>query len=199
MTVDSAAAAPETTPATEDTSSSSERPARPAHMTADGLEALMHELRPDLYRYALWVTRNAHFAEDAVQEALIRAWRARNALKDAQALKPWLLTIVRRECARFYSRKQLDTRDVDALNDAEQALIATSDDAELAELRAAMFRLERAYREPLVLQVLLGFSADEIAATLGIRRGAVLTRLFRARKKLGEILNVDELEAAGRE
>lgn len=194
MSVESVAAAPEATPAGDTEISSERTTAGESRMTGEGLEALMHDLRPDLYRYALWVTRNAHFAEDAVQEALIRAWRARDALKDAQALKPWLLTIVRRECARFYSRKQLDTRDVDALNDAEQALIATTDDAELAELRAAMFRLERAYREPLVLQVLLGFSADEIASTMDISRGAVLTRLFRARRKLGEILNVDELE-----
>jgi RNA polymerase sigma-70 factor (ECF subfamily) len=47
-----------------------------------------------------------------------------------------------------------------------------------------MWELEPDYREPLVLQVLMGFTTEEIATELGLTSGAVLTRLFRARQKL---------------
>lgn len=158
-------------------------------------EAILTELRPDLFRYAFWLTHDPTVAEDAVQEALLRGWRSWHKLRDGQALKPWFLTIVRRECARIYARKRIETRDLDALSSAEQALIATSpDDAQLAELRSAMLALHPAYREPLVLQVIMGFSADEIADVMGIKRGAVLTRLCRARKTLAERLNGESLE-----
>lgn len=84
---------------------------------------------------------------------------------------------------------------LDALSSAEQALIATSpEDAEVAELRSAMLALHPAYREPLVLQVIMGFSADEIAGVMGLKRGAVLTRLCRARKTLAERLNGKALD-----
>jgi RNA polymerase sigma-70 factor (ECF subfamily) len=51
-------------------------------------------------------------------------------------------------------------------------------------MRQAIFGLEPAYREPLVLQVLMGYSVAEVAKLMDITTGAVLIRLFRARKKL---------------
>jgi RNA polymerase sigma-70 factor (ECF subfamily) len=51
-------------------------------------------------------------------------------------------------------------------------------------MRAAIFRLHDDYREPLVLQVLMGYSTNEIAEMMGLKQGAVLTRLHRARHKL---------------
>ena len=59
-----------------------------------------------------------------------------------------------------------------------------------SEVRAAILALEPDYREPLVLQVLMGYSTEEIATHLGINPGAVLTRLFRARQKLKAALGV---------
>jgi DNA-directed RNA polymerase specialized sigma24 family protein len=58
---------------------------------------LCDELRPDLFRFAFWLARDREVAEDVVQEALLRAWRSREALAEGAAAKPWLLTIVRRE------------------------------------------------------------------------------------------------------
>ena len=51
-------------------------------------------------------------------------------------------------------------------------------------MREALFRLEDEYREPLVLQVLMGYTTQEIADAMGMQQGAVLTRLFRARARL---------------
>jgi RNA polymerase sigma-70 factor (ECF subfamily) len=155
---------------------------RPA-AEAEQFETLVGELRPDLYRYALWLSRDPTLAEDVVQEALIRAWRSLRNLRDLGAVKQWLLTIVRRECARHYERKRLDIVDIDDLCAAE-APLATAEDPDLAAMRQAIFGLEPAYREPLVLQVLMGYSVAEVAKLMDITTGAVLIRLFRARKKL---------------
>ena len=77
-------------------------------------------------------------------------------------------------------------------------MLAAADDQELMELRAAIFKLPDDYREPLVMQVLMGYSTAEIAAELGLSNAAVLTRLFRARKQLrvmcGEDTSLDPEE-----
>ncbi len=154
----------------------------------DKLVAVFHQ---DMYRYAAWLSRDRQVAEDVVQEALLRAWKSLDALRDDDAAKHWLLTIVRRENARFFERKRLETVDVDDLSPAQEALIAESEDENLNTVREAIFQLEDDYREPLVLQVLMGHSTTEIAELMGLKQGAVLTRLHRARHKLKEVVEED--------
>jgi RNA polymerase sigma-70 factor (ECF subfamily) len=159
--------------------------------TEEQLARVLESLRPDLMRFAFWLARDRTVAEDVVQETMLRAWRARTELRNASAARPWLLTIVRREYARLYERKQLPTIDVDeciARQDIELALNDT--DPEIADLRRAIFALPDEYREPLVLQVLGGFSTAEIADELELSVPAVLTRLFRARNKLRDMYGV---------
>lgn len=145
---------------------------------------LCEPLRSDVYRFAFWLARNPSVAEDVMQETLLRAWRSLDSLTDDGKARAWLLTIARREHARLYERRRLETVDVDDLAAAEDPALATEDDEGLGDLRAAVFALPEDYREPLVLQVLLGYTTDEIAAHLGLTNGAVLTRLCRARQKL---------------
>jgi RNA polymerase sigma-70 factor (ECF subfamily) len=145
---------------------------------------LCEALRPDLLRFAFWLGRDRELAEDVVQEALLRAWKSFDALTEDGKAKSWLLTIVRREFARSFERKRLEVTDLDALVAAEADVLAADDDAGLAEMREALFRLEDEYREPLVLQVMMGYSTREIADQMGLQQGAVLTRLFRARAQL---------------
>jgi RNA polymerase sigma-70 factor (ECF subfamily) len=147
-------------------------------------ESIVGTLHQDMYRYALWLSRDRAVAEDVVQESMLRAWRSMDALRDDGAAKSWLLTIVRRENARYFERRRPDALDVDALSAAQAAEIAEQPDPGLDDLRAAIFELEDGYREPLVLQVLLGYSTQEIAEHMGLQQGAVLTRLHRARLKL---------------
>lgn len=144
-------------------------------------DALVRELRPDLFRYAFWLSRSRQVAEDVVQEALLRAWKAFGDLRDAGSSKQWLVTIVRREHARLYERKQLETVDI---SDYEEEIPASSDDPDLVRMRQAIFRLDDGYREPLALQVLLGHTTREIAELTGLNEATVLTRLHRARRRL---------------
>jgi len=140
----------------------------------------------DMYRYAAWLSRDKAIAEDVVQEALLRAWKSLDALRDDAAAKPWLLTIVRRENARYFERKRLETVDIDNLTAAQSALLAEEPNDELDDMRQAIYELDDDYREPLVLQVLMGYSTNEIGEQMGLKQGAVLTRLHRARAKLRE-------------
>jgi RNA polymerase sigma-70 factor (ECF subfamily) len=140
----------------------------------------------DMYRYAAWLSRDKSIAEDVVQEALLRAWKSLDALREDTSAKQWLLTIVRRENARYFERKRLETVDIDNLTASQAALLAEQPNDELDEMRHAIYELDDDYREPLVLQVLMGFSTNEIAEQMGLKQGAVLTRLHRARAKLKE-------------
>lgn len=154
-------------------------------------QALCQTLRPDLLRFAFWLSRDLALAEDVVQESMLRAWKAQDSLLDEAAAKPWFLTIIRREYARSFERKRFATVDIDELIAKEEPMLAAAQDQDLAELRAALFKLPEEYREPLVLQVLMGCSTSEIAAQLKLSNAAVLTRLFRGRKRLREMCGED--------
>jgi RNA polymerase sigma-70 factor, ECF subfamily len=154
-------------------------------------QALCQSLRPDLLRFAFWLSRDRALAEDVVQETMLRAWKAQDSLLDESAAKPWFLTIIRREFARTFERKRLPTVNVDELVASEEPSLAASDEQEMAEMRAAIFKLPDEYREPLVLQVLMGYSTAEIAAELNLSGPAVLTRLFRARNQLRALCGED--------
>jgi RNA polymerase sigma-70 factor (ECF subfamily) len=147
-------------------------------------QALCQSLRPDLLRFAFWLSRDRALAEDVVQESMLRAWKAQDSLLDEAAAKPWLLTIVRREYARTFERKRFPTVDVDELIAKEEPLLAAVEEQDVNDVRVAMMKLPDEYREPLVLQVLMGYSTAEIARELELSAPAVLTRLYRARRQL---------------
>ena len=161
-------------------------------MRRQRFDSLVAVYYPDMFRYAAWLCRDRAIAEDVVQEALLRAWKSLDSLRDEAAAKQWLLTIVRRENARYFERRRLETVDIDNLSAAQAALLAEAPNEELADMRQAIFELDDDYREPLVLQVLMGYSTNEIAEMMGLKQGAVLTRLHRARHKLMDSMANDE-------
>ena len=150
-------------------------------------ENLVRDYSKDLFRYAYWLTSDRHTAEDLVQETFLRAWRSLDSLKEDKAAKGWLITILRRENARRFERKQPQTADVPLeLIGSDSQDYDTSTEAYV--LRNALKELPQEYREPLMLQVIGGYSQKEIAKTLGITSAGVGTRLFRARQKLRQVL-----------
>ncbi|MDH0239925.1 sigma-70 family RNA polymerase sigma factor [Aeromonas caviae] len=151
-------------------------------------EALVHALHGDIYRYADWLCRDPQIAEDLVQETFLRAWKAIDTLLDDKAAKAWLITILRRENARRFERKQFDLVDLDEHPLRDQGVLPSEQEMEHEWLRRHIARLPAEYQEPLLLQVLGGFSGEEIAEQLGLNKNTVMTRLFRARNQIKEAM-----------
>lgn len=163
----------------------------PVRRAAPSREQQFNELigvyMDDLFRYAYWLSGNRSVADDLVQETLVRAWKSMDKLNDVKAAKGWLLTILRRENARRFERKRPQESEMPT-----EELPATRTDydtsTEAFVLRQALQELPEEYREPLLLQVIHGYSQKEIAEHLGLSVAGAGTRLFRAREKLREVL-----------
>ena len=136
-----------------------------------------------LQRFALWLTRDRQVAEDLVQETLLRAWRNLDQLRDAKAVKPWLMTTLRRENARRFERRRLDTVDIEGCTVASD-VPAPEDRVFHQQVRKTVSQLPRNYREPLAMQAFMDRSIAEVAKSLGLSSSAVMTRVFRARQQL---------------
>lgn len=155
-------------------------------------EALVRAYHRDLFRYAYWLCKDKTVAEDLVQETCLRAWKSLDSLQDEKAAKSWLITILRRENARRFERKQFDLVDID--DHGNDASVSDDPHHQHLWLQAQIMKLEIDYREPLFLQVIGGFSGDEIADILDLNKNTVMTRLFRARNQLKEMLDTEEAE-----
>jgi len=151
-------------------------------------EALVKALHGDLYRYAYWLCHEKQVAEDLVQETFLRAWRALDSLKDEKAAKSWLITILRRENARRFERKRFEMSEYEEATITDTQAISNEQNIENDWLREKISQLPPEYSEPLVLQVLGGFSGEDIASMLNLNKNTVMTRLFRARNQLKEAL-----------
>ena len=85
-------------------------------------ETLVQALHGDIFRYAYWLVKDKAVAEDIVQETFLRAWKSLDSLKDEKAAKSWLITILRRENARRFERKQFDLVDIDDVSISDDQL-----------------------------------------------------------------------------
>ena len=159
-------------------------------------EALVRAFHADLFRYAYWLCHQRTVAEDLVQETFLRAWKSLDSLQEAAAAKGWLITILRRENARRFERKQFEYQDVeqDWLEDEQH--VGPEQTYENQQLHRYIGKLPEEYREPLILQVLLGMTGDEIAQSLELNLNTVNTRLFRARQQLRELILQSSISGA---
>jgi RNA polymerase sigma-70 factor (ECF subfamily) len=131
------------------------------------------------YRYA----SNPSEAEDIAQDALLRAWRRRSTLREADRRNQWLSTIVRNEAFRQHARVRPDpTSEIETYEGAEDAQVVAT--VERADLHAALKRLNERDRQLLELRYEEDLTQSAIARRLGIPEGTVKVRLHRARDKL---------------
>jgi RNA polymerase sigma factor (sigma-70 family) len=158
---------------------------------ARAYEELVRPHQEIAFRVAYVITRNAADAEDAVQDALVKAWRALGRFRAGAPLRPWLLRIAanearnrRRSAGR---RERLTLRAVASSGEAapspEEALLAGSD---RERLLGALEALTEPAREVLACRYLLDLSEEETAAALDVRLGTVKSRSARALEKLRE-------------
>lgn len=131
------------------------------------------------YRYA----SNPSEAEDIAQDALLRAWRRRSTLREADRRNQWLATIVRNEAFRQHARVRPDpTSAIETYEAVEDAQVLAT--VERADLHAALRRLSDRDRQLLELRYTEDLTQQAIARRLGIPEGTVKVRLHRARDKL---------------
>jgi RNA polymerase sigma-70 factor, ECF subfamily len=156
------------------------------------------------FRTACLILGNRADAEEAVQEAFLRAWRFRDSLTSVPSIKPWLYRVVVNSC---YSklRQEIPHRDRRA-GDAALADLASSEEdpaaaahrAEVAEtVLAALQRLPLSLRVPVVLRYYADLSERDIAHAIGRRPGTVKSRLHEARRRLGDDPTLAELGHPG--
>jgi len=150
----------------------------------------------DAYSLARWITGNRADAEDVVQDACLRAFRAIGSVGDGSA-RPWVLTVVRNTAYTWLRKNRpsaiLAVEDLQVVETAnakagdpdsetpETALIARAD---AASLQAAIMALPTAYRETMILRDVQGLSYREIGEVTGVPIGTVMSRLARGRNQV---------------
>jgi len=167
---------------------------------------LIRRYQQDAFRLAYLITRNNAEAEDAAQDAFLKAYRALGSFRAGGSFRAWLLAIVANEARnrlRSSSRRTtLETRSAaersspDPAPSPEGAFLA---EEERAALALALARLPEADRTVIAYRYFLHLSESEMAETLGCARGTVKSRLSRALVKLRGVLAQSATTGGGRE
>jgi RNA polymerase sigma-70 factor (ECF subfamily) len=157
-------------------------------------EGRLAECGPLAYRVARGILRNTADAEDVAQEALLRAYRRFDRLRDRNRFRAWLVRIAfRLALDRLRSGKRRELRDTLWSQPEHQPRAATAEDLAAsnefrAHLENALAELPKKLRLVLLLAAMEGHTIEEIASMLGIPAGTVKSRIFFARKQLAEKL-----------
>jgi RNA polymerase sigma-70 factor (ECF subfamily) len=138
----------------------------------------------DVYRFAVWLARDATQAEDIASETFVRAWAQRNRLR-TETLKGYLFTIARnvflKQRTRSDRHERLPEELIDPAPDPHRTTAARLD---LNRVQNALDRISKTDRLALVLRTEYALPYDEIARVLGISAGAARVRVHRARRRL---------------
>jgi RNA polymerase sigma-70 factor (ECF subfamily) len=175
-----------------------------AAMAGGGKQAAYRELlarhRDAVFRLARSYAGDADEALDLTQEAFIAAFAALDRYDSSRAFRPWLLRIALNKC-RDWSRRRAVRRLLLFAAPVDEARelpdpganpeARTGDARELERVSGAIAKLPASLKEPLILTAIEGQSQAEAAATLGLSEKAIEVRVYRARRKLSEILDRD--------
>ena len=146
-------------------------------------------LIPHLRAFARTLCGDATAADDLAQDAMMKAWDARNSFQMGTNMKAWTFMILRNQ---FYSEKRRSWRQSQLDQEAAERTLVAVDDPEapvaLDELRLGLGMLPPEQREALILVGAGGFAYEEAADICGVAVGTVKSRVSRARRALQSIL-----------
>lgn len=139
----------------------------------------------DMRRVCVVMTRDEALAEDAVQSAWAIAWRKLGTIKEAERLRPWLVSVAVNQ-ARDMLRKRRRTveLDLDASTARVNGGIDPATGIESLDLLAAMDHLEPEDRALVAMRYVVGFDATELSAAIGLSPAGTRTRLKRVIDRL---------------
>jgi RNA polymerase sigma-70 factor (ECF subfamily) len=144
---------------------------------------------PKLRAFALSLASHADYADDLVQETLMKAWNHQNSYQEGTNIKAWLFTILRNE---FFSQLRKRRREVEDADGEYAGSVMTPGGQEsqldMADLRIALQQLPEDQREAVVLVGASGFSYQEVADICHVPVGTVKSRVNRARNKLAALM-----------
>ena len=156
----------------------------------DRLAARWH---PRILRHARRLTRDADAAADIAQDTWMAVVRGLGRLRDPSCFGPWALRIAGRRAADWIGcRVQARARAAQAEDAPAAALPDTDDDERVPRLRAAFRTLDASDRLLVTLYYADGYSVAETAIILGVPAGTVKSRLFHARERLRDGLEVSD-------
>ncbi|MBL8882798.1 MAG: sigma-70 family RNA polymerase sigma factor [Hyphomicrobium sp.] len=155
----------------------------------DDLAALV----PNLRAFAKSLSGNADYADDLVQETLIKAWKNRNTFAEGSNLKAWLFTILRNTFLSDRRKRKFEVEDPDGILSAKLSTHGEqSGHMDFLDFAQAFGKLPDDQREALILIGAEGFSYEEAALMCGCAVGTIKSRVNRARNKLVEMLDMKE-------
>ena len=150
---------------------------------ADAFEALLRPMIGTAHRYASALLPGSGLAEDAVQEAAVRAWRKLGNVRTGMAFQPWFLGIVARQC-----KEQVRNRWWRVIRTAAPPAAGGEppEDAVIrrATLRDALAKLGHGERQVVILRLHLELPWAEVAAAAGLSEAGARTRYYRALERL---------------
>lgn len=150
---------------------------------------LLTEAIPNLRAFAISLSARTDFADDLVQETLMKAWNHQDTFRPGTNLRAWLYTILRNE---YYSVMRKRRREVEDANDFYAGQLAVpggqESSVDITELRNALMKLPDDQREAIILVGASGFSYQEAAQICGVAMGTVKSRVSRARTRLTLLL-----------
>ena len=157
---------------------------------ADSFAVLLQPLLDPAYRLAAVMLVDRSSAEDAVQEASIKAWRKLRQLRgDLKSLRPWFLSIVANECRMARRQRWWSVLKLADLPSSE----SSPEQGGTSDLRRALLKLSPDERLPLVLHFYLDLPLDEVAHALHVSPAAAKSRIYRAAKRLRSDLLLEEV------
>jgi RNA polymerase sigma-70 factor, ECF subfamily len=157
---------------------------------ADSFAVLIEPLLDPAYRLAAVMLADRSSAEDAVQEASVKAWRKLHQLRgDVSSLRPWFLSIVANECRMARRQRWWSVLKMAEIPPPE----ATTEEGGGSDLRRALLKLSPEDRLPLVLHFYLDLPLDEVARALHVSPAAAKSRIYRAAKRLRSDLTLEEV------
>jgi len=167
---------------------------RAASGDTGAFETLVNRHRVGVYRLARSITRNHEDADDAAQETFLRVYRALGTYDPGRPFKPWLKRIAHNTALNILrtSRGGSTRIDQDSLPELPDPSPGPDCGLETGQtvsgIRQAMARMPAELRSTLLLRTVEGMSYKDIAGTMGVRIGTVMSRLSRAREKVLEAL-----------
>lgn len=140
---------------------------------------LYSEVYKEMYRFALYMLKHPHDAEDAVSDAVTDAWAQIRSLKKEESFKAWIFRILSNKCRQ--KLKQYTQKTVELPEDLQEDI---GDREEGLDVRSAFSRLNDEDRMILALHIFAGYSSREIGRMLHMSDGTVRSRQKRALEKM---------------